>query len=121
MQALRTSADKLFDYFTYTNTDNGVPPLPDNGQITIEIRGANDNPVGVDDTATAVEAGGLNNAVAGTNPTGNVLTDPSPATPMSIQSPMAKPGPSRPSAPAPKPPPAPPARSASRWPAPTAP
>ena len=76
VQALRTSSDKLFDYFTYTNTDNGVPPLPDTGQITIEIRGANDNPIGMDDTATAVEAGGLNNAVAGTNPTGNVLTDP---------------------------------------------
>jgi VCBS repeat-containing protein len=75
VQALRTAAQTLLDHFTYTNRDGGSPPLSDTGQITIVIRGANDNPVGIDDTATAVEAGGLNNASAGSNPSGNVLTN----------------------------------------------
>ncbi len=44
-------------------------------QVTVTIQGANDAPVAVIDTATAVEAGGVNNGTAGTNPTGNVLTN----------------------------------------------
>ncbi len=44
-------------------------------QITITIQGANDDPVAVLDTATAVEAGGTNNGTVGTDPTGNVLTN----------------------------------------------
>ncbi len=44
-------------------------------QITVTIQGANDAPVAVADTATAVEAGGVSNGTAGTNPTGNVLTN----------------------------------------------
>jgi hypothetical protein len=43
--------------------------------VTVTIRGRNDNPVGVNDTNTAVEAGGVTNGTAGTNPTGNVLTN----------------------------------------------
>ena len=41
--------------------------------ITIDTN--NDAPVGVNNTATAKEASGTGNGTAGTNPTGNVLTD----------------------------------------------
>ncbi len=44
-------------------------------QITVTIQGSNDAPVGVNDTAIAVEAGGVANGTSGTNPTGNVLTN----------------------------------------------
>ena len=37
--------------------------------------GANDAPVGVNDSATAIEAGGVANATPGLNPTGNVLAN----------------------------------------------
>ncbi len=40
----------------------------DLAQLTITIQGANDTPVANPDAATAVEAGGLNNGTAGTNP-----------------------------------------------------
>ncbi|MFN9917459.1 MAG: VCBS domain-containing protein, partial [Pirellulaceae bacterium] len=63
----------LSDVFTYTATDAGG--LTSTTQVTITIQGANDAPVGVDDTNIAVEAGGLANGTAGTNPTGNVLTN----------------------------------------------
>lgn len=36
---------------------------------------ANSPPVANDDAASAVEAGGVNNAIAGSNPSGNVITD----------------------------------------------
>ncbi len=57
VQALRTNAQTLDDVFTYTVTDAGG--LTSTTQVTITIRGRNDNPVGVNDTATAVEAGVL--------------------------------------------------------------
>ncbi|MFN9985896.1 MAG: beta strand repeat-containing protein, partial [Pirellula sp.] len=43
--------------------------------MTVAVTNANDRPIAVADTATAVEAGGVANATAGTNPTGNVLTN----------------------------------------------
>ena len=73
VQALRTGANTLSETFTYQIADNAWET--DLGQIIVTIEGRNDNPVGVDDTAIAIEAGGLNNAIAGTNPTGNVLTN----------------------------------------------
>ncbi len=42
---------------------------------TISLTNVNETPVAVADTATAVEAGGVSNGTAGTNPTGNVLTN----------------------------------------------
>jgi VCBS repeat-containing protein len=42
---------------------------------TITVTGTNDAPVAVADAATAVEAGGVNNGTAGTDPSGNVLTN----------------------------------------------
>ncbi len=43
--------------------------------VTINLTNVNEAPVSVNDTATAVEAVALANANAGTNPTGNVLTN----------------------------------------------
>ena len=73
VQALRTSSDTLTDVFTYTMID--ASGAASTTQVSVTIQGANDAPVGVDDTATAVESGGVANATAGTNPTGNVLTN----------------------------------------------
>ncbi len=44
-------------------------------QITITIQGTNDAPVGVSDSAVALEAGGVANAAAGSNPSGNVMSN----------------------------------------------
>jgi VCBS repeat-containing protein len=73
VQALRTSANTINDVFTYTMRDTAG--LTSTTQITVTIQGGNDAPVAVTDTATAVEAGGVANGTAGTNPTGNVLTN----------------------------------------------
>ncbi len=73
VQALRTSGQTITDVFTYTMTD--AAGSTSTTQITVTIQGANDAPTAVADTATAVEAGGVGNGTAGTNPTGNVLTN----------------------------------------------
>lgn len=73
VQALRTSGQTLNDIFNYTIQDTGG--LQDTATFTITIAGANDNPVAVADTPTAVEAGGTANGTAGTDPSGNVLTN----------------------------------------------
>jgi len=73
VQALRTSGQSLNDIFNYTIQDTGG--LQDTATFTITIAGANDNPVAVADTPTAVEAGGTANGTAGTDPSGNVLTN----------------------------------------------
>lgn len=76
VQALRRGSDLLLERFTYTISD-GVSPTPevDTAEIIVLIRGQNDNPVANDDSATAVEAGGVNNNQPGVDPTGNVLTN----------------------------------------------
>ncbi len=43
--------------------------------VTINLTNVNEGPAASTDTATAVEAGGPSNGTAGTNPTGNVLTN----------------------------------------------
>ena len=73
VQALRTASDTLSDVFTYTVTDAGG--LTSTAQVTITIQGRDDAPVGVNDTVSAIEAGGQGNATPGNNPTGNVLTN----------------------------------------------
>ncbi|MDX1930867.1 MAG: VCBS domain-containing protein [Pirellulaceae bacterium] len=45
------------------------------GTRSVSISNVNDAPIAVADTATATEAGGVSNGTAGTNPTGNVLTN----------------------------------------------
>jgi len=73
VQALRQASDLLLERFTYTIADDGSPPQIDAGEIIVLISGRNDAPVANDDSATAIEAGGLNNGVVGVDPSGNVL------------------------------------------------
>jgi VCBS repeat-containing protein len=73
VQALRLSGQTLGETFTYEMTDAGG--LSALGTVTINIQGANDNPVGVADAGTATEASGYANATAGSNATGNVLAN----------------------------------------------
>jgi T1SS-143 domain-containing protein len=61
------------DAFTYTVRD--TTGATSSTTLTFTITGTNDAPVAVADVATAVEAGGVNNATAGTNPSGNVLAN----------------------------------------------
>ena len=73
VQALRTVADTLIEYFTYEVTDTGG--LSSLATITITITGRNDAPIAVSDNASATEASGVANGTAGIDPTGNVLTN----------------------------------------------
>ncbi|MBF0294938.1 MAG: cadherin domain-containing protein [Magnetococcales bacterium] len=71
VQALN-SAQSITDTFNYTVTDGA---LTDIGLLTITINGANDTPVASDDTGSATEASGTANGTAGSNATGNLLTN----------------------------------------------
>jgi len=73
VQALRISTQTLTDNFTYTVTDTAG--LTDSATLAITIEGRNDNPVAVDDVATAIESGDRFNSTAGTDASGNVLTN----------------------------------------------
>ncbi len=73
VQALRVTGQTLTDAFVYTMTDTAG--ATSQAIITITITGVNDTPVAVDDTGTAIESGGFNNGSAGSNTTGNVLTN----------------------------------------------
>ncbi|MEN0107345.1 MAG: VCBS domain-containing protein, partial [Pseudomonas sp.] len=69
VQALLPGSPPLQDVFTYTASDGDVAhPGNQTATLTINIAGRNDAPVAVNDTVTAVEAGGVNNNVPGTNP-----------------------------------------------------
>jgi len=72
VQALRGSSNTLTEVFSYTASDGSTSR---SANLTITITGTNDAPVAVADTTTAVEAGGSANGTAGTNPSGNVLTN----------------------------------------------
>ncbi len=73
VQALRDSAQTLTDVFSYTVTD--AAGGTGTNTLSITLSGANDAPVGIDDTGAAVEAGGTSNLSAGSNASGNVLTN----------------------------------------------
>ncbi|MEF8699739.1 MAG: VCBS domain-containing protein [Candidatus Accumulibacter sp. UW20] len=73
VQALTTASTPLQDEFNYTNLDQAG--LSDRARLTINISGANDAPVAGNNTGAATEAGGLANATAGSNATGDVLTN----------------------------------------------
>lgn len=72
VQALR-AGNTLADSFNYSVID--ASGAQDVATLTITIQGANDTPVAQNDANTAIEAGGLNNATPGINPSGNVLTN----------------------------------------------
>lgn len=73
LQALRTNGDVLTETFTYQIRD--LAGASSTATLTITIRGTNDNPLAVDDSTVAIEAGGTANASPGLNPSGNVLTN----------------------------------------------
>jgi VCBS repeat-containing protein len=66
------AGDILSDVFNYSLLDHSGG-LTDTAVLTIILSGANDAPVAVNDTGTALEAGGTFNGTAGSNATGNVL------------------------------------------------
>src|SRR5262249_57789786 len=72
VQALNVG-QALTDTFTYTVKDPGN--LTDTAQLVITINGADDAPVGVDDSGSATEAGGPLNATPRSNATGNGRTN----------------------------------------------
>ena len=71
VQALRGPNQTLTEVFDYQIQD--VWGVGSASTLTLTIRGSNDTPIAVDDQATAIEAGGVNNASAGLDPSGNVL------------------------------------------------
>ncbi|MCQ4349017.1 VCBS domain-containing protein, partial [Pseudomonas stutzeri] len=73
VQALRDSSDRLSETFVYTVTNSSG--MKDSATFTITVQGANDAPLASDDSAIAVEAGGINNSSAGYDPSGNVLSN----------------------------------------------
>ena len=73
VQALK-AGQQVTEVFSYTGANTGATQSG-SANLVITITGTNDAPVAVADTATAVEAGGTANGTAGTNPTGNVLTN----------------------------------------------
>ncbi len=73
VQSLRLPTDTLTETFYYLAKDSQTTAAYSTSTLTITIKGYNDAPVAVNDTVTAVEASGMNNAVPGFNPTGNVL------------------------------------------------
>jgi|GEM_PF-3393656 len=72
VNALQTGSS-LSEVFTYTASDGATQSGSAN--LVITITGTNDAPVAVADTATAVEKGGVSNAIAGIDPSGNVLSN----------------------------------------------
>jgi VCBS repeat-containing protein len=62
----------VVDHFTYLASDGTASTQAD---IFINVAGTNDAPVAVADAVIAVEAGGISNGNAGSNPTGNVLSN----------------------------------------------
>lgn len=73
VQALRTNGDVLTETFTYQIRD--LAGATSTATLTITIRGTNDNPLALDNSTVAVEAGGTANATPGINPIGNVLVN----------------------------------------------
>ncbi|MFN7627146.1 MAG: VCBS domain-containing protein, partial [Pirellula sp.] len=65
--------------WTFSDSNSGTQgsggELTATGSVTVNITSANDAPLAFADAAASVEAGGLSNGTAGTNPTGNVLTN----------------------------------------------
>ncbi len=73
VQALRLTTDTITDIFTYSVQD--ASGTTSTTQITITIQGQNDAPVGISDNGDAYESGGTSNGTAGSNSTGNVITN----------------------------------------------
>jgi VCBS repeat-containing protein len=80
-QAALDHSGTAYASFTFQVRDNGgtanggVNLDQSANTITFNVANVNNAPVAVVDSAAAVEAGGVANATAGTNPTGNVLSN----------------------------------------------
>ncbi len=73
VNALAAGGTTVTDTFTYSVKD--AAGLSSSTTLSVIIKGANDAPLAVADVAAATEASGVSNSTAGTNPTGNVLTN----------------------------------------------
>ncbi|MFJ2549036.1 VCBS domain-containing protein [Pseudomonas sp. NPDC087612] len=73
VQALRLAGQTLVERFVYTATD--LAGASSSAALTVTVHGANDTPVAVNDEGIAVEAGGVANGTAGSDATGNVLSN----------------------------------------------
>ncbi|MBC3504749.1 DUF4347 domain-containing protein, partial [Pseudomonas sp. SWRI59] len=71
VQALRTDTDRLTEVFQYSVSDGNGKVVT--ASFTVVIHGRNDTPVAADDSAIAIEAGGINNGSPGQDASGNVL------------------------------------------------
>ena len=65
-------ANNVYD-ITVSAFDGSLSSAPK--AVAITVTNVNEAPIAVADTSTAIEAGGINNATAGTDPSGNVLTN----------------------------------------------
>lgn len=61
--------------FNVIATDSGAGSLNSSKAVTVSVVDVNETPVANNDTGSATEAGGVNNGTAGSNATGNVLTN----------------------------------------------
>ena len=68
------AGDFIIESFNYTVLDH-PSGLTDTAVLNIRINGVNDAPVASDDSGAALEAGGVANGIAGSNATGNVLSN----------------------------------------------
>ncbi|WP_101049763.1 VCBS domain-containing protein [Macromonas nakdongensis] len=77
VQALQSSSETLQESFRYTVSDAplGSGGNLDSATLTVTIQGANDNPIATNDSATAIEAGGVDNNALGFDPSGNVIVN----------------------------------------------
>ncbi|MDN6860512.1 VCBS domain-containing protein [Pseudomonas sp. CAN2814] len=73
VEALRSYTDTLSDVFTYSVSDGNGKTVT--RTFTVIIHGQDDTPIAIDDTGTAIEAGGTNNATPGAPASGNVMTN----------------------------------------------
>lgn len=71
VQALRTDADRLTEVYQYSVSDGNGKTVT--ATFTVVIHGRNDTPIAANDSAIAVEAGGVNNGTPGQAGSGNAL------------------------------------------------
>ncbi|MFN9987272.1 MAG: beta strand repeat-containing protein, partial [Pirellula sp.] len=67
-----SDGNNIYQVIVQTSDSYG---LYDQQTISVTVTNVNEAPSAVSNSATAVEAGGVSNGTAGTNPTGNVLTN----------------------------------------------
>ncbi|MFN9985535.1 MAG: beta strand repeat-containing protein, partial [Pirellula sp.] len=75
-QTSGTASTNATPSYSSTASSGGTTAFSTNtASAQIVVSSVNDTPTAVADTASAIEAGGISNSTAGTNPTGDVLTN----------------------------------------------